>query len=36
MDVLTVTWGSFSKLPMDANKAEADGWTMTKSCDGKK
>ena len=39
--VLLVTWGPlpwkyFNKLPMDVNTAKADGWTLTRSCEGKK
>ncbi len=36
MDALIVTWMKFNKLPKDENSAKADGWTLTKSCDGKK
>ncbi len=33
---LIVTWRKFNKLPKDENSAKGDGWTLTKSCDGKK
>ena len=40
MAAFLVTWGPliwkyFNKLPMDVDKAKADGWTLTRSCNGK-